>query len=128
MLTGGLIRGILLTALLHENGDNHAVHTEHTSHDDGNDRSEEELGLEDGHGDDTDARLGSTVGGTEVSEDEGSGDAHGSEEDSLVRVAKIYPHANKYKSICHSKEQNTLKKVPDSLVCYRLNPHGCTYS
>ena len=69
-------RTVSLTWSLEEQGNNHAVHTEHTSHNDGNDRSEEELGLEDGDGDDTDARLGSTVGGTEVGEDEGSGDSH----------------------------------------------------
>lgn len=45
---------VVLTGSFEKNGDNHTIHTEHTSHDNGNDRSEEELGLEDGDGDDTD--------------------------------------------------------------------------
>ena len=90
MLTGGLIRGILLTALLHENGDNHAVHTEHTSHDDGNDRLEEKLRLEDRDGHDTNTRLSSTVSGAKVSEHECSSNTHGTEENSLVGVSVSY--------------------------------------
>ena len=79
----------ILTWSLEENGDDHSVHTEHTSHDDGNDRSEEELGLEHGHRDDTNTGLCSSVGGSQVGEDEGRGDAHGAEEDGLVGVAKV---------------------------------------
>jgi hypothetical protein len=56
-IEGGRLDGKLavLTAGLEEDGDDHTVHTEDTSHDDGDDRSEEKLGLEDSHGDDTDA-------------------------------------------------------------------------
>jgi len=63
-------------ALLEENRNNEAVHTEHTSHNDGNDRFEEKVGLEDGDGDDTNTGLGSSVGRAEVSENEGSNAAH----------------------------------------------------
>ena len=81
--------------LFHEDGNNHAVHTEHTSHDDGDDRLEEEVGLKDSHRDNTDARLGSTVGRAKVSEDKSRSDAHGAEENSLVGVAKDYNKENK---------------------------------
>ena len=76
-----------LTGLFHEDGNNHAVHTEHTSHDDGDDRFEEEVRLEDADGHNTDTRLGSAVGRAKVGEDEGRSDSHGTEENSLVGVA-----------------------------------------
>ena len=77
-----------LTVALEEDGNDHAVHTEHTSHDDGNDRSEEQGRLEHGDRDDTDAGLGRAVGCTEVGENEGTHNAHRTEEDSLVRVTE----------------------------------------
>jgi len=87
---------LVLTGSFEENGNNHTIHTEHTSHDDGNDRSEEEFGLEDGDGDDTDTGLGSAVGGSEVSENEGSSNTHGTEKDGLVGITKIYETNNLY--------------------------------
>ena len=79
-----------LTVTLEQNGDDESVHAEHTSHDDGDNRSEEQVGLQHGHGHDTDAGLGSAVGSAEVGEHEGGGDAHRSKEDGLVGVAKVY--------------------------------------
>ena len=89
---------LALTLAFDENGDNHAVHTEHTSHDDGDDRSEEKVGLEDSDGYDTDTGFGSTIGSAEVGEDERWNNTHGSEEDSLVGVTKLYKNT-KRKSI-----------------------------
>ena len=88
-MVGGIEISVL-TLLSHENGDDHAVHTEHTGHDDGDDRFEEEVGLEDSHGDNTNAGLGSAVGRAEVGEDESCGDAHGAEENGLVGVTIHY--------------------------------------
>ena len=73
---------------LDEDGDDHSVHTEDTGHDHGNDGLEEQVGSEDGDRHDTDARLGSSVSGTEVGEHEGRDDAHDAEKDTLVGVAK----------------------------------------
>ena len=79
-----------LTSSLDENGDDHTVHTEHTSHDNGDDRSEDKLGLEDSDGDDTDTGFGSTVSGTEVGEHKGCNNTHRSEKDGLVGVTELY--------------------------------------
>ena len=81
---------LALTLAFDENSDNHTVHTEHTSHDDGDDRSEEKVGLEDSDGYNTDTGFGSTIGSAEVGEDECWDDTHGTEEDSLVGVTKLY--------------------------------------
>ena len=80
----------VLTLLSHENGDNHAVHTENTGHDDRNDRFEEEVGLEHCHGDNTDTGLGSAVGRSKVGKDESSSDAHRTEENGLIGVTVNY--------------------------------------
>lgn len=57
-----------------------AVDTQDTRHDNGNNRLEDQVGLQDTHAADADARLGGAVGGAEVAEDEGGGDAHVAEE------------------------------------------------
>ena len=77
-----------LTLTLDEDGDDHAVHTEHTSHNNGNDRLEDQFTLQDGDGDDTDTRLGSSVGGAQVSENEGRDDSHDTKEHALVGVSE----------------------------------------
>ena len=74
---------------LEQNGDDHAVHTEHTSHDDGDDRLEEKVGSEDGDRYNTDTGLGSSVGSAEVGEDESGDNAHDAEKDRLVGVTEI---------------------------------------
>ena len=45
-----------------------AVDSEHTSHDDGHDRLHDQLGSEDTHGGDTDARLGCAIRRTKACE------------------------------------------------------------
>ena len=78
----------VLTGASDEDTNDEAVHSEHTSHDDGDDGSEEKVRVEDGHCDDTDARLGSTVSGTEVGEDKGGYNTHRAEENCLVGVTE----------------------------------------
>ncbi len=63
-----------------DDGDDEAVDTEDTRHDNGDDGLEDEVGLEDAHAADADAGLGGAVGSTEVAEHEGSSDAHVAEE------------------------------------------------
>ena len=71
---------------LHDNdGDDHTVNTENTSHDDGYDGLHDEFGLENTHRADTDACFGASVGGTEVGENEGRCDTDVSEE-VVVRI------------------------------------------
>ena len=77
---------VKLTVSVEQDGDDKSIDTEDTSHDNGDDGLEEELWLQNDGGADADSRLGSAVGGTEVSEDEGGGDAHVSEECVLVAV------------------------------------------
>lgn len=57
-----------------------AVDTQNTRHDNGDDGLEDEVGLEDTHAADADARLGGTVSSTEVAENESSSDTHVPEE------------------------------------------------
>ena len=91
---------VILTGAGDDDGDNEAVDTEDTSHDHGDDRLDDELGLEDSDGADADAGLGSAVGGTHVAEDEGRDDSHAAEEQSLVGVTVHYN-----KTITHGKYQ-----------------------
>ena len=75
-----------LTLALENDSHDQAVNTKDTSHNDGNERLEDELVLEDTDGSDTNTSLGSTVGGAQVAENESSGDTHETEEGVLVRV------------------------------------------
>ena len=75
-----------LTGTGDDDGDNETVDTEDTSHDNGNNGLDDELGLEDGDGADADARFGSTVGSAEISENESGNDAHATEEEGLVGI------------------------------------------
>ena len=75
-----------LTLALENDSHNKAVNTKDTSHNDGDERLEDELVLEDTDGGDTDTGLGSTVGSAQVAENESSGDTHETEEGVLVRV------------------------------------------
>lgn len=61
-------------------GDDHTVDTEDTSHDDRDDWFHDELGFEDTHGADAHTGFGATVGGAEVGEDECWGDTDVSKE------------------------------------------------
>ena len=85
-----MIELVVLTLSSDEDSNNETVHTEHTSHDSGDDRLEEKVWLQDGDGDNTDTGLGSSVGSAQVGEDESSDDSHGTEEEGLVGVTKVY--------------------------------------
>ena len=76
----------LLTVRVEKNGDDKSVDTQDTSHDNWDDGLEEKFWLKDDCTADTDSRLGSSVGCAEVSEDQGGGDAHISEECILVAI------------------------------------------
>ncbi len=78
-----------LTGTSDEDADNESVHTENTSHDDGDNRFEKELRLEDSDGNNTDTGLGSSVSSTQVGEHEGGDNTHGSKEESLVGVTEV---------------------------------------
>ena len=75
-----------LTLADQDNANNEAVDTQDTSHNDGDEGLVDELGLEHTDAGDADTGLGSTVGGTEVAEHHGGGDAHEAEEGVLVGV------------------------------------------
>ena len=79
-----------LTGTGDNDGDDKSVDTEDTSHDNGNDWLDDELGFEDSDGADTDARFGSAVSGTHVAEDESADDSHAAEEKSLVGITVHY--------------------------------------
>jgi len=92
MMAASAFAGIVsvLTGARNDDRDDEAVDTEDTSHDDGDDGLDDELGLEDSDGADADAGLGSAVGGTHVAENEGTDDSHAAEEKSLVGVTVHY--------------------------------------
>lgn len=69
-----------------DDGDDEAVDTEDTSHDDGDDASHDAVGGVDAEVGEADAGLGRAVGRAEVGEDEGGRAAHGAEEGGGLRV------------------------------------------
>ena len=73
-----------------DDGGDEPVNTEDTSHDTGDQTLEHEVGSEDTDGANTNAGLGSTVGGTEIGENEGGGQAHETKEAILVDGLGIY--------------------------------------
>ena len=77
---------LTLTLTVEENGNDKSIDTKDTRHDNWDDGLEEELWLQDDCTADADSRLGSSVGGSEVSKDQGSCDAHVSEERVLVAI------------------------------------------
>ena len=58
------------TFLNDDNSNNHTIDTEDTSHNNGDNRLHDKLGFEDTHGTDANSSFGTTVGGSEVGEDE----------------------------------------------------------
>ena len=68
------------TFLDDDDSDDHTVDTQDTSHDNGHHGFHDEVGFQDTHGADTNTCLSATVGGSEVSEDQGGGDANEAEE------------------------------------------------
>ena len=81
-----MLQVIVLTGAGDDDWDNQSVNTKDTSHDNGDDRLDDEFGLEDSHGANTYARLGSTVCSAHVSENESTHDAHTAEEEGLVGI------------------------------------------
>ena len=75
-----------LTLALQDDSHNQAVNTQDTSHNNGNERLEDKLVLEDTDRSDTHAGLGSAVGGAQVAEHQSGGDTHEAEESVLVGV------------------------------------------
>ena len=71
---------------MQNNGDNQAVDTEDTCHDDGEEGLVDQFTLQDTDGCDSDSGLGATVGGPEVAENESGGDSHETEEGVLVGI------------------------------------------
>lgn len=71
---------------LQDNGNNQAVDTEDTCHDDGKEGLVDQFTLQDTNGCDSDSGLGATVGGPEVAENESGGDSHETEEGVLVGI------------------------------------------
>lgn len=82
---------LLLKVVGNQDGDDEAVDTNDTSHNDGHDVLDDEVGPEDTHGGNADTRLGSAVGGTQAGEDNGCGAAHGTKEGRICG-AKIRRH------------------------------------
>ena len=85
-----MLQVFVLTGARDDDRDNQTVDTKDTSHDNGDDGLDNEFGLEDGHGADSYARLGCTVCGTHVSENESTHDTHSAEEESLVGITVHY--------------------------------------
>ena len=71
---------MIVTSLDDDDGDDHAVDTQDTGHDDGYDGFHDEFWFEDTHGADADSCFCGSVGGSEVGEDEGGGNSDVSEE------------------------------------------------
>ena len=63
-----------------DNSNNDAVDTQNTRHDNGDESLEHLLAVDNRQGGDADTSLGGTVGGTEVAEHQGGGDAEVAEE------------------------------------------------
>ena len=78
-----------LTRSLHDNGDDHAVHSENTSHDHWDDRSEDKLGLVSGNFHDGASRFGSTESCAKICENKGRCNTKGTETKSLVGIAQV---------------------------------------
>jgi len=78
---------VSLTGAGDNDGNDEAVDTKDTSHDHGDDRLNNQLGLEDSDGADTDTRLGSAVSCSHVAENKCRNDAHAAEEERLVGIS-----------------------------------------
>jgi len=77
---------IALTLALQDDGDDEAVDTQNTSHNDWNKWLEDQFWLQDTHAANTDTGLGGTVWSSQVAENEGRGDTHETEEGVLVWI------------------------------------------
>ena len=94
-----MLQANVLTGARDDDWDNQTVDTKDTSHDDGDDWLDDEFGLEDSHGANTYARLGSTVCSAHVSENESRYDTHSAEEEGLVGITVHYTKE------CHKVKQ-----------------------
>ena len=77
---------LILTLTIKEYSYDESIDTQDTSHDNRNDGLEEEFWLQDDCAADAHSRLGSSVCGSEVSEDQSCCDTHVSEEGALVAI------------------------------------------
>ena len=77
---------ILLKTVGNQDGDDQAVDTNDTSHNDGDDVLDDEVGAENTHSSNTDTGLGGTVRGTQAGEDDSAGATHGTEEGRVNRA------------------------------------------
>ena len=87
--------GDWLTVSWDDDGDDESVDTEDTSHDNWDNRFEDELWLEHGDTTDSDSRFSSSIGSSEVSEHQGANDSHASEEEGLVWISVDYKFKSK---------------------------------
>ena len=85
-----MLQVIVLTGAGDDDWDNQSVDTKDTSHNNGDDGLDDKFRLEDSHGANTYARLGSTVCSAHVSENESTHDAHTAEEEGLVGITVHY--------------------------------------
>ena len=83
-----------LTGTRDDDRDNETVDTEDTGHDDGDNRLDDKLGLQDGDRANADTRFGSTVGCAKVTENKSGNNAHATEEESLVGVTVHYANTS----------------------------------
>lgn len=91
---------VLLETIGDKDGDDETVDANDTSHNDGNNVLDDQVGAEDTHSGDTNTRLGGTVRGTETGEDNSAGAAHGTEE-GRVNGAKFADHLD----CCYAKTE-----------------------
>ena len=77
-----------------ENCDDDTVNGNDTGHDNWDNRLDDKLGLQHGDGADADTGLGSAVGSAKVAENEGSDNAHSTEEEGLVGVTVHYANTS----------------------------------
>ena len=81
---------MLLTGVGDNDRNDETIDTQDTSHDDGNNRLDNELRLEDSNRANTNTGLSSTVSGAHISENERRHDAHAAEEKRLVGISVNY--------------------------------------
>lgn len=75
-----------LTLSLQDDGNDEAVNTQDTSHNDWNEGLKDQFWLQDTHAADTNTGLCSTVWSSQVAKNEGRGDSHKTEEGVLVWI------------------------------------------
>lgn len=93
---------LLLEGVRDKDRDDESVNGNDTSHNDGNNVLDQEVGSEDSGGADTNTRLGGTVGGTETGENNGSSATKGTKEgcvDGAIWLASKHQQVNKVQGV-----------------------------